>query len=753
MATSFQQNIRFRNVPEERIDEFDFVGGLVTDRHETKLQSNQSPELYNTVYNDTGSIKTRNGYLRYNNEPAGSSSDESTSGPSTGFIILSEPEDYVAQTFQVGANATFVQCNFTLEIASSGQTQLVRAELWSTSSGAPSALLQAGQILLNDSETEEEYTFRFRLPYDLTASTTYAVVLRPFIQGDETTINTVLVGHVGNTYANGSVYTSNDSGASWTADATKDLIFNVYTGGATGSTGLIRFYGASGVERLINKIGSTYYVGNDNTGAMTAATLTGMSVDSTGFVDWTIANDTLLVVDRTNFIKKYRGSTNSNYTTGTISVTNGSATVTGSGTSWNTTTNAEAGEYIKLPDGKWYRITLITNNTTLTIECDYQGSTVSGQSYTISPWGEIQGKLETATTPVNLVRPTPTSIANHINRIWTLDGNQLRFSVLDTSIDEDHFNDWDTGNNAGAINIPSGNGDSGTGLYSLNNALYVFQRRAIWRVYGDSPANFELRNVSNEIGMIDKRTLVEWNDILIFLADQGIYMFDGSNLRNISDGVVNNLINSWASKTTPVATLWNNTYLIAYTPAGGSSNSEMLFYDLTRQAYGKVKDVYCGAFSIWGGGSDNGEIYFASSNQGSVYRWDIGGNDDGYEIETVYDTPSLGFGAGINDKAIKKFYLQQLALGDWSMTVDCTLDVTGDNFSSNISLSTASSVLWDVASWDVATWPDLGTITTERVAEFQGIAKYYKFRFYQLGYNQGIEILAMTVTGRLRRLR
>jgi len=416
-------------------------------------------------------------------------------------------------------------------------------------------------------------------------------------------------------------------------------------------------------------------------------------------------------------------------------------------------TNAVAGEYIQLPDTKWYRITAVGSNTSLTIETPYLGSTLAGQAYVISPWGEVNGKLASATVVASLTVPKPKYIANYANRVWTLTNNTINFSVLDTSVAEAHFNDFNTANNSGIINLPAGDGDSGTGLYQLKNALYVFQKHAIWAIYGNSPANFELRNITNEIGLLDKRTLVEYNDLLVFLSDQGIILFDGSNIKNVSDGVVQSEINAWANLTSPVATLWENKYLIAYTPSGASYNDEALFYDLTRGVFGKLVNMPAGVFSSWTGGTDSNEIYLGSSVTGNMYKWDIGGNDAGYETSTLFDTASLGFGSGINDKTIKQFHIQQLTAGDWNMTVTQLLDL-GETVTTGaaINLSPGSSSLWGVAQWGVDLWSSEGQLTTDRIAEFQGNGKYYKFRIEQSGYNEGIEVLGIVATSRMRRL-
>lgn len=74
---------------------------------------------------------------------------------------------------------------------------------------------------------------------------------------------------------------------------------------------------------------------------------------------------------------------NIDYTDGTIAVTNDSATVTGTGTTF---TAAMVGRSIQLPDGLWYDITARTSDTQITVASPYLGSTESGASYII---GEI----------------------------------------------------------------------------------------------------------------------------------------------------------------------------------------------------------------------------------------------------------------------------------------------------------------------------------------------------------------------------
>lgn len=69
------------------------------------------------------------------------------------------------------------------------------------------------------------------------------------------------------------------------------------------------------------------------------------------------------------------------YRTGTVSVSNGSTTVTGNLTAWLMA--AKVGDAFDGPDGKRYEITAVTSNTAIEILPAYAGSTASGQSYAI----------------------------------------------------------------------------------------------------------------------------------------------------------------------------------------------------------------------------------------------------------------------------------------------------------------------------------------------------------------------------------
>lgn len=76
-------------------------------------------------------------------------------------------------------------------------------------------------------------------------------------------------------------------------------------------------------------------------------------------------------------------TTTSGYSTGTVTTTNGSATVTGSGTSWNTSSNVLADDKFNGGEGGFYRISAVGGDTSLTLATEFAGTALSGDTYNI----------------------------------------------------------------------------------------------------------------------------------------------------------------------------------------------------------------------------------------------------------------------------------------------------------------------------------------------------------------------------------
>jgi len=76
------------------------------------------------------------------------------------------------------------------------------------------------------------------------------------------------------------------------------------------------------------------------------------------------------------YTKRAKPMRYTDYLTGSIAVTNGSKSVVGTGTTWNSTV-ATAGTKIRIKDD-WYEVATVTGTTGITLTQNYQGTTASG---------------------------------------------------------------------------------------------------------------------------------------------------------------------------------------------------------------------------------------------------------------------------------------------------------------------------------------------------------------------------------------
>ena len=154
-----------------------------------------------------------------------------------------------------------------------------------------------------------------------------------------------------------------------------------------------------------------------------------------------------------------------------------------------------------------------------------------GLFFTLSPkYLEIyNNQLWLAGLPVsygmtNSYNPPPLSITtvlyNYQSTVFWSGIGQPEF------IDPSYFNEFRTNN-----------GDIVTGLKFYNNSLIVFKNRSFFQLTAASETDIFIRSVSDQYGCLSNRAAVVYNQLLLFLDQKGIAMYDGANVAIISNKV------------------------------------------------------------------------------------------------------------------------------------------------------------------------------------------------------------------------
>src|SRR6185437_8077956 len=212
------------------------------------------------------------------------------------------------------------------------------------------------------------------------------------------------------------------------------------------------------------------------------------------------------------------------YSTGTISVTSGSKTVTGSGTTWNTL--VDAGMLLHIGTERVYVVEAINSTTQLTLRDPYQGATGTGKAYSLNP------TVSAATTPLGSWE----FVTACANRLVFAAGRRIVF----TEVNNPHT----FTNSLGTVNEHSlPEGVEALGLATVGQTCLAFTTGGIWTLEGlalaitdlNGNSQHRLQMLSGDVVLAGAAGIAAYGQTLVVPAGDGVYLIDGvSQPRRIS---------------------------------------------------------------------------------------------------------------------------------------------------------------------------------------------------------------------------
>ena len=432
--------------------------------------------------------------------------------------------------------------------------------------------------------------------------------------------------------------------------------------------------------------------------------------------------------------------------TGTVAVTSGSATITGSGTAF--TTEFAIGDDI-LINGEQFLVLSIATDTSMTADGNFassassqaikkNGATISqlnsasavsrgSQSlceFTVYESNKQYGKLYIADgenkvaelvieitdagvhtfsfKELNRSAPTDPSLVTIFGERLIVAGQssnpqQVAYS---TRLTPENF----TGASAGTVDV----GDQIVGIKSFRNKLIVFCKNSIYQLSNlDSTA--VLSSVTKNIGCVSGKTIQEIGGDLIFLAPDGLRTIAGTaRIDDIELGSI-------SRKILPVFRddVFPNLSTITFSSMVIREKSQYrLFYFKNGTADLQQKGIL-GTFKIssqgvplyeWsqttgiparvthsGFDENDNEVHYHATTDGRVYNHDTGTSFDGSNIPCEYKTPDLDYG----DSGVRKtlYYIKTSIRAEGSndnLKVLCRYDFDDNNVPQPTELSIGS---------------------------------------------------------------
>ena len=323
---------------------------------------------------------------------------------------------------------------------------------------------------------------------------------------------------------------------------------------------------------------------------------------------------------------------------GTITTSNGICTVDTSA-SHNLTTgdtvHVESKAGSNLEDGESYVVTVVDSDT-FTIFVQHPNETNT-------PNVIFQQSISVGLGFTHM--PAPPFAVYHQRRLvmpfrFTVDASSDSFTsrgILDEVILSEPLDDETYDQVYAQFRFNAGTSDFIVGLHSFaEDVLLVFNRNSIHTIEGTTVlADSKTRLLTDEVGCVARKSIVQVGSRVIFLSDNGVYgteFFDEYNLRGTETPLsepINETIktinkDAWENS---VATYFDNRYFIAVPTGTSTSNNTILVYNFLNKQWESVDTVadpnnnyHSENLIVVGDGDDRG--IYAVNDIGGVHKLD-----------------------------------------------------------------------------------------------------------------------------------
>ena len=283
--------------------------------------------------------------------------------------------------------------------------------------------------------------------------------------------------------------------------------------------------------------------------------------------------------------------------------------------------------------------------------------------------------------------------------------DEIIFSqILDSDTYDYHF---------GQFRLNAGTSDFIVGLHSFSeDNLVVFNRNSI-HIIGNSLKLREARStlITDEVGCLARKTIIQVANNLIFLSDNGVYGVDFQDLYNLRgrdlplsatiEATIEDINKDYAENA--VAVYFDNRYFIALPTGSSTTNNTLLIYNFINKNWESVDSVNDSAWdfthlTVAGKGQDRG--VYAINKTGGVHK--IEGGTGGNDVYVVQVGAVAKSAAVVSSAVTRMFTLKSIDRKKWNnfelhieseagLASNGNLSIETENVDSNIDLGTLAS--------------------------------------------------------------
>jgi hypothetical protein len=274
--------------------------------------------------------------------------------------------------------------------------------------------------------------------------------------------------------------------------------------------------------------------------------------------------------------------------------------------------------------------------------------------------------------------------------------------------------DFTPANGAGVINV----GFDVTAMRAFRNQLFIFGDNQIKKIVGNSFADFQLQDVTKNLGCVAPDTVVEFNGDLIFLGPDGIRPISATDrigdieLRSLSKAVQRVFNNFYDVEdiTTALIIVVRKKSQFRFLFSGAESSG--IIGSIRISSDQNLGFEYSQMFGLGATAGDSGyigaeEFVIHGDTAGKVYKQEKGNSFDGEPIISVFKTPYLH----MDDPIVRKtFYdVHSYLKAEGSVEVDFSVDFDYGDLNALTPVDYVFSTIGSPVVYGVGTYDGDGT--------------------------------------------
>lgn len=484
-----------------------------------------------------------------------------------------------------------------------------------------------------------------------------------------------------------------------------------YYGSESGTkvTGIFPYYQADGTKSLLRTSGTALELYNSGSwGTVSGYTYT-TGLDTNGCT----AYDRLYVLNGTDPLTYYNGTSITSFTaiakpnaptvtrtgtTGTytfsykisaVGPTGGETDPSDAGTAvanvatldtntfmtvaWSAVTNAVGYNVYGRKDGRWYFLTYLEGNGSVSYVDKNQDTTDESVIPMLANYtGGVKGRYLTVYKDTLIIGGDPT----YPSRVYYSGGG-------------DKINDFSAGVGGGFVDVSANDGQIVTGLIVFKDSLIIFKERSIYKFAFTTSGAPSLELINPAVGCIAPRSIIAVENDVFFASERGIfsigneagYSFDVLRTNELSAKVrsIFQSINPlYISKISAIYATKSNTNLVifSFTPSGGTYNSEAIVYDRERLGWLHWSNIQANCWTQYTDSTGVQRVLYGDDNSGYVKEILTGTDDFGSSIDAYFRIKAESGGEIERHKILKNVFLVLRKPSGNAITVNIIKDGT-----------------------------------------------------------------------------